>query len=184
MAGNVSELSRTLTVTIEAPTVVGRYVYYPDSDWEGAFAPDKEALRTDFEAVTATSANVTNHPDGIRGIYIDVTDLPAVPTSGDFTFRTGNSEEPAEWQLLATPPEITVIEDGGINDSDGYHTTWPAHTIENTWLQVTVKWGANTGLAEDDVFYFGNRVGDVGDEDSPGMVTAADLVAIRNHPRD
>ena len=43
-----------------------------------------------------------------------------------------------------------------------YAITFPDGAVQNTWLRVTVKATANTGLGADDVFYFGNLVGDTG----------------------
>jgi hypothetical protein len=54
--------------------------------------------------------------------------------------------------------------------------TWPDGTITNTWLQVTVLADANTGLLSNDVFYYGNLVGEVGNSSSLMQVTAVDLV--------
>ena len=39
---------------------------------------------------------------------------------------------------------------------------WADNAIQKQWLQVRVKANANTGLAADDVFYFGNSVGETG----------------------
>jgi hypothetical protein len=39
---------------------------------------------------------------------------------------------------------------------------WDDGAIANTWLQVTVKATAATGLAAPDVFYFGNSIGETG----------------------
>ena len=73
----------------------------------------------------------------------------------------------------------------GLGGSDRVVLTWDAATaVRNAWLQVTVLASpADTGLLADDVFYFGHFTGDVNDAVSPGFVTAADLTAIRNHPR-
>ena len=40
-----------------------------------------------------------------------------------------------------------------------------------------------TGLGADDVFYFGNAIGEVGDSTSNALVNAADVSAIRANPR-
>ncbi len=46
------------------------------------------------------------------------------------------------------------------NRSDAFEVDFANNSLRNTWLKVTVL-AANTGLAADDVFYFGNAVGEV-----------------------
>jgi hypothetical protein len=60
-----------------------------------------------------------------------------------------------------------------------YAITWADGAIRNAWLQVTVKADANTGLAADDVFYFGSLVGETGDNPGSLRVTALDLAAVK-----
>jgi hypothetical protein len=59
-----------------------------------------------------------------------------------------------------------------------YALVWPDGSIVNKWLEVTVLAGPRTGLARDDVFYFGSLVGDTGDP-GPPRVTALDLSAVK-----
>ena len=40
-----------------------------------------------------------------------------------------------------------------------------------------------TGLIEDHVFYFGNAIGETGNDPTNALVNAADIVAIRDNPR-
>ena len=61
--------------------------------------------------------------------------------------------------------------------------TWADNAIRNQWLQVTVLANADTGLAEADVFYFGNAVGESGNSMSDAKINAYDMLAARNHPR-
>jgi hypothetical protein len=56
---------------------------------------------------------------------------------------------------------------------------WPDGTIAKQWLQVTVLANANTGLAADDTFYFGNAIGEVGNSLANAIVTSADEALIR-----
>jgi hypothetical protein len=91
-----------------------------------------------------------------------------------------------------------------------YAITWANGALRNTWLQVTVKANARTGLGSPDVFYFGNLIGDSGatplrvdlqdyfaaraalgrpgggtadplDFDRDGRVTSVDLLAVRRN---
>ena len=50
----------------------------------------------------------------------------------------------------------------GTGGSDRVTIIWDDNAIEKQWLQVTVKATDNTGLVADDVFYFGNAVGEAG----------------------
>ena len=61
--------------------------------------------------------------------------------------------------------------------------TWADGAIRNTWLEITVKATANTGLAQADVFYFGNAVGESGDSPLNAIVNAADEIGGRNNPK-
>jgi hypothetical protein len=65
----------------------------------------------------------------------------------------------------------------GAGGSDRIVFTWGDRAIESGWLQVTVPAGGRVGLAADDVFYFGNALGDTGDRNS--AVNATDLVRTR-----
>ena len=49
-------------------------------------------------------------------------------------------------------------------------------SISKQWLQVTVKATENTGLAQNDVFYYGNAIGEVGDSTVNAIVNATDEV--------
>jgi hypothetical protein len=52
--------------------------------------------------------------------------------------------------------------------------------VKNTWLRVTVKPTAHTGLTQPDVFSFGNLVGETGDGNvAPFRVSALDLSAVK-----
>jgi hypothetical protein len=138
-----------------------------------AIATDKTAL---LPGGIATYANLTDYSKGINGILIDVNGLPTgtTLTASDFLFATGNANDTTTWTPLATSPTITLLPGAsGITHVD---LTWPDGTITNTWLQVTMLADANTGLAANDVFYFGNLIGEVGNSTTLMQVTAVDLV--------
>jgi hypothetical protein len=59
--------------------------------------------------------------------------------------------------------------------------TWDDNVIQNQWLQVTVLADTNTGLADDDVFYFGNAIGESGDNPANAVVDYQDELASRTH---
>jgi hypothetical protein len=158
--------------------VVGRHVFYNNSKWDGHAGFDKGdpaanefddgAIATDKEALlpgqTGTFANYTSYPRGINGIMVDIQGLadPIAVADGDlseFDFRYGNDDTPGDWLPAPAPLEVTVRDIGG-----GVHRitfVWADKAIPNkNWVQVTVKSHPNTGLAADDVFYFGNTIGE------------------------
>jgi hypothetical protein len=171
-------------------------------------APDKQPLRP---GQAASFANVTSYTKGINGVMVELSGIPpAELLPGDFVFRTGAGGDPATWTLAAQPNWLHVVPSTGGQSAARYAITWPNGAVRNTWLQVTVKANARTGLASPDVFYFGNLVGDTGlsplrvdtqdyfaaraalgsrglsssnpfDFDRDGRVTAADLAAARGN---
>ena len=169
-------------------TVAARYAFYNNSAFDendpaanvadnGAIAPDKVALRP---GQTAGISNVTSFVRGINGVMIDLAGLPAVQAGAlnadDFDLKFG---EPAGWSDAPTPT-VTVRPTGGTAGSARVTLTWPDNAIRNTWLRVTVKPGARTRLAQPDVFFFGNQVGETGEP--PALsVTSADVASVRRH---
>ena len=154
------------------PTVLGRYVFYNNSRYDGndpaansaddgAIAPNKTAL---LPGQTATFANYTSYADGINGIMIDIANLTALPTVKDFDFRIGTDNNLDSWTPAPLPSSISVRNGAGVGGSDRVTLVWPDGAINNEWLQVIVKSTASPGLAGPDVFYFGNLMGDTGND--------------------
>jgi len=180
-------------------SVTGRYVFYNNSSFDGndvganvnddgAIAPDplsagdalgKTAL---LPGGTADFRNYTSYSRGINGIMVDIEGLPqgvtALDAGDDFTFRVGNSSDLNSWSTAAPPESITL------RGSEGQPTRvtiiWTDGEIQNEWLEVTVKDTDSTGLAEADVFYFGNITGETGDDGADALVTYSDLIETRN----
>ncbi len=168
-------------------TVSGRFVFYNNSSFDGndpgastsddgSVAPDKSAL---LPGAKATFANYTSYNQGINGVMVDVAGLEGTPTADDFEFRVGNNNSPAGWLPAPAPASITVRPGAGVGDSDRITIIWPDGSIKNEWLQVTVKPSGRTGLAIDDVFYFGNKVGETGDSANFAFVNASDITRVR-----
>jgi hypothetical protein len=106
---------------------------------------------------------------------IDVLGLPAVtPTAQDFDVSVGGG---TSW-AAGPAPSISVRRSAG-NGGDRITLSWPDGAIRNTWLRVTVKATANTGLPQPDVFYFGNLAGDTGNDRGAPVVNATDLARVR-----
>ncbi|MEE8451633.1 MAG: Ig-like domain-containing protein, partial [Thermoguttaceae bacterium] len=176
---------------VRQPTVVGRHLFYNDSSFDGdnpepndaddpAIAPDKAAL---LPGETATLANYSSYDRGINGVMIDVVglaDAENLNAADDFRFRVGNTNEPGNWPDAPEPLSVTVRPGAGVGGTDRVTILWDEHRIERQWLQVTVRATDNTGLAQPDVFYFGNTPGEAGDQSINAIVNATDEIVVRN----
>lgn len=172
-------------------TVVGRHLFYNDSFFDGAdatinaaddaaIAPDKAAL---LAGQTADFGHYSNDNAGITGIMIDIANLGDADalTVADFGFRVGNDADPSGWTDGPSPTAVAVRKGAGVGGSDRVALVWSDGAIVNQWLQVRVLSNATTGLAQEDVFYFGNAVGETGDTPSDATVTEADADGTRDH---
>ena len=184
----------TVTIDVVPSVVAGRHIFYNRSAFDGndpaanaaddgAIAPDKTAL---LPGGKGAFANYTSYSRGINGIMVDVSDLPGTPTASDFDFKIGNNNTPntpGSWATAPAPSSITIGPGAGVNGSDRITVIWTDGVIKKQWLQTTVKANTTTGLAADDVFYFGNAIGEVGNSAGDGRVTTADVLLIRNNPK-
>ncbi len=195
---SIAAVDGTIEVVPGFATVVDRHVFYNESSFDGksaaANAADDEAVAPDKDPLLpvagnkATLANYTSYSRGINGIMVDVANLPAgrALTADDFEFHVGNTDNPDTWAPGPAPTEITVRAGAGVTDpateqpTDRVTLTWADNAIEKQWLQVTMK--ATAGLAADDVFYFGNAVGEGGDSALNTFVNATDQIDARNNP--
>jgi hypothetical protein len=179
-----SAASGSANLTVSAASVVGRWVFYNNSFFDGsdpsandaddaAIAPDKSAL---LPGQNATFANITSYTRGLNGIAIDISGLanPAALSASDFTFTAGNTATPQLWPAAPSPTAIAVRPGKGVGGSDRIEITWPDGAIANEWLGVTIKATASTGLPAADTFYFGNLPGETGNGAVPS-VTVADV---------
>jgi hypothetical protein len=177
--------------TPSTPAVVGRWVFYNGSRFDGngeavddrdlaAVATDKVAL---LPGGAASFANVSGYAKGINGVMVGLAGVsPATNlTAADFEFRAGTTGDPASWPLVSVTPTVTRL--AGLTGSSGarYAVTFPEGAISNRWLRVVVRATPNTGLSTPDVSYFGSLVGETGDSISGGRltVTPADFVGTR-----
>jgi len=162
--------------TMPAAEIVGRHVFYNNSSLDGndaeaniaddyAIAADKLAL---LPGETASAANYTSYTRGINGIMVDIDALPGEVTAADFEFEVNSAGDPDTWTSAPAPISITIRGSEGVGQSDRVTIIWGDNAIENQWVKMTVKANANTGLAEDDVFCFGNVIGDTGGDGQVG----------------
>ncbi|HHH76137.1 MAG TPA: hypothetical protein ENL03_03835, partial [Phycisphaerae bacterium] len=177
-----------------SPAVVGRYVFYNNSYFDSknpaANANDDNAIALDKTALlpgeTATFANYTSFNRGINGIMVDIESLAATPAASDFVFKVGNSSDPDSWSTV-TASGITVRAGAGVDGSDRITIIWDDNTIQKQWLEVTILSDANggqLGLAEDDVFYFGNSIGETGNSPTNTFIDGTDFVGVRDNPHN
>jgi hypothetical protein len=196
-AGLTGNATNSNGQTVAPPQIVGRYVFYNNCKWDAhdAFTNgdpaanqwDDAAIATDKSALlsghTATFANYTNYLKGLNGIMIDISGLNGyVPTAADFRFQVGNTTNPApsSWGAAPTPTAIVVRQGGGVGGSDRVDITWADNAIQNQWLEVTVLAG-NLGLTANDVFCFGNQIGDTGNSPTDTRTDALDTSAVQAH---
>ena len=115
---------------------------------------------------------------------VDIENLagtPTIATINDFLrFRVGNADDTAIWNPAPTPIDVTLRSGEGDFNSDRVTIIWEDGTIKNTWLEVTVLAGATTGLDTDEVFYFGNAIGETGNSTVDPLVDFADRNATEN----
>ena len=161
-------------VMLDTTVTVDRHIFYNNSAWDGsdpaagpgddgAIAPDKAVL---LPGEAVSSDNYSSCSRGINGVMIDINGLPDTPTDADFGIRV-NDMNPDTWSD-GPAPDVSVRPVDGL---DRVTLIWDDGAITNKWVEVTVRAGANTGLAADDVFYFANLVGDC---DGDGEIGSSD----------
>jgi ribonuclease/Cadherin domain/Dockerin type I domain len=182
---NVSSVTFTITAF---STIATRGLVYAGATGASASTSlsDKVPL---LPGQSSTFDNYTSYSRGLNGLVIDVPGLPASTTTSQLL----SSLVFAQWDGIAaagfvalpgTAVPTAVIASGvGSGGSVRATITFPDNTIQNTWLQVTILANATTGLAANDVFYFGNVIGDVntGNTATRLRVNALDSSAVRNN---
>ena len=169
----------------QAIRTAGQHIFYNNSGFDGtsnsdAIATDKVALRNDE---TATFENYTSYVNGINGIAIDLFN-PGTLIASDIGLRFGNSDDVATYETLdssSTIINLTTVVGVGVNGSDRVFIEFTDGAITNGWLQVTVLANNNTGLTDDDVFYFGNVIGESGNDPTDAIVNLADVSGPRTN---
>lgn len=167
-----------------ASVLARRLFYYPgaeDGDQAAAdastIAPDKSAYQPG--SGRATFANVSSYEQGINGVVLDLTGVFGELDASDFSFRTGTSNDLGTWTTAPSPTSVSILP--GAGQADRVALVWNRDAVKNQWLEVTLAASGRTGLAEPEVFYFGSRIGDSGENGSPvaALTTASDLIAVR-----
>ena len=70
-----------------------------------------------------------------------------------------------------------------MSGSDRVEIIWANNAIQQQWLEVIVKATPNTGLFANDVFFFGNEIGDTGvsNTSTVAKVAAGDVTGAQTH---
>ncbi len=108
--------SNALSATPPMPTVVGEYIFYNDSTFDGengsSNLTDDNAIATDKTALlpgqAATFANYSSYTDGLNGIMVDVANLLSIPRVDDFTFEVGNNDDVSSWTPAPVPTYVNA----------------------------------------------------------------------------
>ncbi|MCY2973827.1 MAG: hypothetical protein NTW52_04075 [Planctomycetota bacterium] len=168
--------ARLKVQAIPQATIASRQVFYNNSAGFGtnnlnnsplinpinAIDPSKSAL---LPGGTTTLANFTNYSRGLNGIVIDLTgatNLSSISASS-FQFATWSNFTLTTPGFVSITPTVTVstFAGGGTGGADRVKLVFADNAIQNAWLRITVLADANTSLATNDVFYFGNARFDV-----------------------
>jgi subtilisin-like proprotein convertase family protein/Zn-dependent metalloprotease len=152
------------------------------SDQFDAVSIDKQPL---LPGQTATFDNYTSYSLGINGIALEVNDLNTVPTLanvGDFfEFRVGNDNTPSGWATAPAPIDVVYQSDVNGAGTDRVFLVWADNAIENEWLQVNMLANSTTGLAAQSTFYYGNQIGETGNETNSTRVNLVDVGLTRTN---
>jgi hypothetical protein len=184
-----SDYSNESSAAPPRPEVVGRFAFYNGSKYDFlnsssnfldgfSLATNKQAL---LPGQTATFQNYTTYSRGLNGIMIDVANFEGSIMRDAYDLRVGNSSDVSTWQPAPEPALVTEYLGAGVNGSTRLELVWDDNTLQNEWVQVTLKANANTGIAADDVFYFGNAIGDTGNSTTDAVVDAADELGAQNN---
>jgi hypothetical protein len=177
------------SLTVGPARVVGRRLFYNNSSFDGydpaanladiaAIAPDKTAM---FPGQAAGPAQVSSYVHGINGVAIDIKGALRAPLAQDFVFRVSQRETAGNWAIAPTPNNVVVLPGQGEGGSDRVLLTWPDGAIKNQWLQVTLRASPSLGLVSDDIFVFGNLVGDTL-QHGFGQIDNTDLAYVSANP--
>ncbi|QEG21062.1 cellulase family glycosylhydrolase [Mariniblastus fucicola] len=184
----VSDWSNFVGKTVETE-MVARQIFYNGSDFDGNNpAPDPsdaDAIATDKTPLlfgqTAKFANYSSYVHGINGLLIDLEGSWSGLDESDFSFRVGNDDFPETWQDAPAPLSISFAAKAGAGGSDRITLVWDDGVIANQWLEVKILANEKTGLSADDVFYFGNAIGECGTSTTDARVDANDVSAVRGN---
>jgi hypothetical protein len=167
-------------------TVVDQFVFHAGYTGAGSNVDTGKRLATEGQGPTALAyENLINTARGVDGVGLDIQDLadPFSLSAADFEFQvspSGAFEEaanpPSGWAPAQAPSSVSVTP----GSPSRVLIEWPAHSIENRWLRITLKANESTGLVEPKTFYVGHLLGETtGLAGSTYTVAFADISPIR-----
>jgi glucose/arabinose dehydrogenase len=210
-AGSATSNTAALTVNqVATSTVAGRQLFYARSsryDVAGASQSplpfsDDNAIATDKSAYlpngsTAGFGNISSYTRGLNGVMVDLlgggahTSITLANILNDFTFKVGNNATPGTWVNAPLPTAVLVRTNmnptsngaGTVSGADRVELIWADNAIQQKWLEVIVKPTANTGLAANDVFFFGNEIGNTSAFNTTAVARTgtADIAGVQTH---
>lgn len=166
--------------------VTDRRVFYNNSAFGTTSPTSKFAYQAGDGPITSIS--MTSYSRGLNGIAVEIADASGPLSVSDFSFAmsdqgsgANNVNAPSTWAAAPAPIGFTIVPDTPVPGTDRVEFIWADNAIENRYLEVTTLANANTGLVADDVFYFGNIIGDTFNDSSPAVwvTTAVDEVQIQ-----
>ncbi|MCG8510695.1 MAG: hypothetical protein MI741_15850, partial [Rhodospirillales bacterium] len=182
-------LGQTLSLATSTVTqYIGSHIFYNNSALDGfddaANENDDNAVDTRKQPLASSAPSdyrhFTSSADGITGVMVDIANIanPQSLSASDFIFRTGDlSVNTLFWDAAPAPASVTVRLGAGVDGSDRVTITWSEQdAVKNAWLEVTIKENVRTGLATQQVFLYGNLVGDY---DLDGTVNNGDYATWR-----
>jgi hypothetical protein len=169
--------------------VSGRGIYYAGATGSSAqtgLGTDKTAL---LPGQSSSYSHYSNYSRGLNGVTVDIAGLPSTTTSSQFLgsvlFSSWNGIDASGFTSLpASAIATATMEAGlGVGGSTRVRIRFPDNSLENTWLRVIVQSGSVTGLLTDDVFYFGNVIGELntGNTSTRLRVNSQDTSLVRNN---
>jgi len=170
----------------QVPSITSAGIFYEGSSFDSASDLDSTSGKTPLlPGETATFENYHSYSKGINGMVLEVNELPTAPNSSNldqfFEFRIGNSDEVSTWATAPSPTSLTYQTNSPPGGSDFIFLTWADEAIKNVWLEVTFLSNSTTGFADPAVFYFGNVVGETGNDTSNAVVNLADVAGTRQN---
>ncbi len=169
-------VARLKVQAVPQASIAGRQVFYNNALGFGTSGANNDPTVNPINAIdptrmvllpgaTTSTFNYTNYSRGLNGIVVDLNNpgnLGAINASS-FQFAAWSNFSNASPNFLTINPTVTVstFPTGGMGSSARVKLAFPDRAIENAWLQITIIADANTGLASNDVFYFGNARSDV-----------------------
>jgi hypothetical protein len=126
----------------------------------------------------ATFYHYTSYSRGLNGVAVDFAQPVSGLTVGDFAFRAGTDPDPVNWLPAPAPAALTILPGAGTGGANRVLLAWADGALRNVWLEVTVRATAATQLAAPDVFYFGNAVGETGNNPANAITDALDHNAV------